>query len=174
MIYVIHNIAHTSDDKHRRGHRVRELRKGRVQIGPRSIAEGRSASFSDAVYAQYKERIEHYVAIGMVRVQTLGAVAPSSAPPIVPEVLVVPVLPEVPVILEVPVVPSTTPEIVDDAPEPVSASAAPVDDDDDDDSLEDSDGTAHRRGDSQRPGRDSHPAEAPEGAKRRGKPPKEK
>lgn len=86
MIYVITNVTHTSDDQHRRGHRVREFRKGRVQIGPRSIDEGRSASISEELYLQFKDRIDHYVSIGMVKVQVLGgspAVAEVSETPAV-------------------------------------------------------------------------------------------
>lgn len=73
MHYVVTNITHTSDDHHRRGHRVREFRKGRVQIGPRNILEGRSASFSEDMYEAYKTRIEHYLAIGMIKVVKVGA-----------------------------------------------------------------------------------------------------
>lgn len=67
MIYTVTNITHTSDDQHRRGHRLREFRKGRVQIGPRNILEGRSATFSQQMYESYKDRIEQYLKIGMIR-----------------------------------------------------------------------------------------------------------
>lgn len=67
MIYTVTNITHTSDDQHRRGHRIREFRKGRVQIGPRNILEGRSATFSQQMYESYKDRIEQYLKIGMIR-----------------------------------------------------------------------------------------------------------
>ena len=108
MIYVIHNITHTSDDRHRRGHRLRDLRKGRVQIGPRTIDEGRSASISASMYAQHKERIDHYVSIGMVRVQILAG----------PKALAVPA----------PTAPSTVvaePAAQDTAPDMAEAPAAP-------------------------------------------------
>lgn len=72
MIYVITNITHTSDDQHRRGHRLREFRKGRVQIGPKNILEGRSASFSEEMYQAHKARIDRYLEIGMIKMVAHG------------------------------------------------------------------------------------------------------
>lgn len=85
MIYVITNITHTSDDQHRRGHRHREFRKGRVQIGPRNILEGRSATFSEDMYEAYKPRIEHYLTIGMIKVVRMGEYGDAEGQEILPE-----------------------------------------------------------------------------------------
>ena len=149
MIYVITNLTHTSDDQHRRGHRLREFRKGRVQIGPRSIDEGRSASFSEEMYNQYKARIDHYVEIGMIRVEVFGAGAPSSGETAATEELVSTpeLIAEAPAVVEVP----EEPEVTEETP---AANPAP-------ESVED---TA--------PLAEEAPADQP--AKRKGRPPKEK
>jgi hypothetical protein len=108
VIYVVKNITHTSDDQHRRGHRLREIRKARVQIGIRSIEEGRSASFSEEMYQQYKDRIDHYVSIGMIQVTAHGAPAEATAET---------------TSVEAPAQPEVTPEVV--AEEPVAAEPSP-------------------------------------------------
>lgn len=69
MSYQIINLVGTSDDTPRRGHRLRLLRKGRVQIGQLNIREGRSATVSDEVYETFRDRIAEYQAAGVVRVR---------------------------------------------------------------------------------------------------------
>lgn len=84
VIYIVTNIIHTTEDKHRRGHRTHEVRKGRVQIGPRNILEGRSATFSEQMYRTYKSRIDHYLAAGMIRLTQKGEAGEVAAQEILP------------------------------------------------------------------------------------------
>jgi hypothetical protein len=149
VIYVITNLIHTSGDQHRRGHRLREFRKGRVQIGPRSIDEGRSASFSEEMYNQYKERIDHYQQIGMIKVVSFGG-----PDPVIPA--------EDPVILQETV---SVVEAASASVEPAQEAAAP------ESVSEPAEIPAPEKSDSVDPEEEVPAAPA---AKRRGRPPKEK